>query len=154
MGGELRPAPAGASGPTFVAWAMHDPKSVPLERLQIVKGWLEEGELREQVLDVAGAAAGPDAVDLNTCQPEVGTGADSLCARWRDPDFDPGQPAFYYLRVLETPTCRWSQRQCLAAGIDCASVDEQDPLAACCDGSLPATLRERAWTSPIWHLPE
>lgn len=152
MGGEL-PPPAGDGPPTFVVSAMRDAMSVPLQRIQIVKGWVDGGALHEEVYDVAGDPDNGATVDLSTCEPQ-GAGADSLCARWTDPDFDAAQAAFYYARVLENPTCRWSQRQCLAAEVDCTRLGEDDPLAACCDGSLPATIQERAWTSPVWYLPE
>nr|MDJ0869610.1 DUF3604 domain-containing protein [Myxococcota bacterium] len=69
---------------------------------------------------------------------------DSLCAVWRDPDFDPGRRAVYYLRVLENPSCRWSQRQCL-------SLPEGERPAACTDPSVPTTIQERLWTAPIWY---
>jgi hypothetical protein len=152
MGGRIEPS---ADAPLrFVVWALRDPLSVPLQRIQIIKGTVRDGELHEEVVEVAGEADSPAAVDLTTCEPEdSGAGHAELCAVWTDPDHDPAAPAFYYARVLENPTCRWSHRQCLEAGADCASMEEGDPLWACCDGSLPSTLQERAWTSPIWALP-
>jgi hypothetical protein len=155
MGGELE-ARAEAP-PRFVVWALRDPESVPLERIQIVKGTLVDGELHEEVVDVIDAiddVNGPAAVDLATCAPEPnGSGASQLCGTWVDAGHDPGEPAFYYARVLENPTCRWSHHQCLEAAVDCDALEAGDPLWACCDGSIPATIRERAWTSPIWVLP-
>jgi hypothetical protein len=91
-------------------------------------------------------------VDPDTCETS-GEGADTLCSVWDDPTFDPGVPAFYYVRVIENPTCRWSARACLAASVDCATLPTGDPLSACCDGSIPLTVTERAWTSPIWYVP-
>lgn len=151
MGGELPARPAGATAPMFAVSAMRDAMSVPLQRIQIIKGWMEGDQLRQQVLDVVGGDDG-STVDTSTCTPNP-TGSDSLCTVWTDPSFDPTEPAFYYARVLEDPTCRWSQLQCLEAGVDCSTLPAGDPLAACCNGSLPKTIQERAWTSPIWYLP-
>jgi len=81
-------------------------------------------------------------VDPATCEPR-GAGADSLCAVWTDPDFDPGVPAYYYVRVLENPRCRWSTFDCQALGAEAPPVCRE----------LPATIQERAWTSPIWYEP-
>jgi hypothetical protein len=156
MGGNLPPAPGSGGAPLFAARASADAGTdeaagTPLERIQIVKGWLEDGVAHERVLDVAGDESGAD-VDLATCEPR-GAGADSLCAVWRDPDFDPTSPAFYYARVVENPTCRWSWRSCLAAGVRCEEKVPSGPLAACCEADVPRTVRERAWTSPIWYTP-
>lgn len=157
MGGDLEPQPSRDSAPHFIVSAIRDPGSVsisslPLQRIQIVKGWLENGEHREQVFEVAGGDNGAS-VDLATCEPR-GSGASSLCGVWTDPDFDATSPAFYYARVFENPSCRWSQYTCNAAGVDCsepASVPEG--LAACCEESHKASIQERAWTSPIWYAP-
>jgi hypothetical protein len=161
MGGVLQ---SGAA-PRFAVWALRDPGTARaagalLQRIQIVKGWVEGGSAREKVLDVAGGANGAG-VDLRTCEPtappagEKGVpGSEELCSTWRDPDFDPSAPAFYYARVLENPTCRWSTRACLAAGVDCrdpASV--RSGFEACCEEKVPKTIQERAWTSPIWFVP-
>ena len=71
-----------------------------------------------------------------------------------DPEFDPGIPAFYYVRVVQNPTCRWSTLQCNAAGIDCSKPDQvADEWKGCCDTGFPKTIQERAWTSPIWYKP-
>jgi hypothetical protein len=157
MGGELRPRPDGVSAPVFAVWALRDPgdadtPGTPLERVQIVKGWLEQGEPREKVHDVAGGDAG-STVDLASCETRGG-GAASLCSLWRDPDFDPEERAFYYARVLENPTCRWSQRLCVDAGVDCAAPETYLPgFAGCCLPTHRPTVQERAWTSPIWYTP-
>jgi hypothetical protein len=120
--------------------------------LQIVKGWIEKGEHREQVYEVAGGDNGAS-VDLATCEPK-GTGADSLCSVWTDPDFDAASPAFYYVRLFENPTCRWSQYTCNAAGVDCSDPSTvPEGLAACCEESHKGAIQERAWTSPIWYTP-
>ena len=158
MGGDLPPAPADAKGPRFAVWALQDagtPASpgTPLQRIQIVKGWVEDGDVREQVIDVAG---GPNeaSVDLATCEPQ-GEGHRELCTVWTDPDFDATAPAFYYARVLENPTCRWSQHVCNEAGVDCSEPGSVPPgLVACCSEEHAATIQERAWTSPIWYAPE
>ena len=106
----------------------------------------------------AGAAALADArpagVGLRSCQP-FGPGFDSLCRVWRDPDFDPAQRAFYYARVLENPTCLWSQQLCVAKGVDCEDPDTIGAgLADCCRKDHVRTIQERAWTSPIWYRPD
>jgi hypothetical protein len=156
MGGALAPAPAGAA-PRFAVQALQDPGSatepgVPLQRIQIVKGWLEDGVTHERVIDVAG---GPNdaSVDLASCAPK-GAGFARLCSVWSDPDFDPEEPAFYYARVLENPSCRWSQHVCAAARVDCARPDTIGAgLEGCCDPLHRPTVQERAWTSPIWYAP-
>jgi hypothetical protein len=157
MGGVLGAAPPGAA-PSFAVWALRDPGTpeqpgAPLQRIQIVKGWLEDGRPREQVLDVAGTPDGDAAVDLATCTPR-GAGADQLCTVWRDPEFDPASPAFYYARVVENPTCRWSARLCLAVGVDCIDPEGVvDAFQDCCREDHRWTVQERAWTSPIWLAP-
>ncbi len=150
MGGDL--LADGGKSPRFLIWAARDADSAPLQRLQIVKGWVEDGEPREAVVDVACADGGmpsgeprrcPDngaRVDLSDCSFPRNAGAAELSALWRDPDFDAGQHAVYYVRVLENPTCRWSTWDALRAGV------EPRP-------DLPATLQERAWSSPIWYVP-
>ena len=150
MGGELPARTDGADAPRFVVSALRDPGTaarpgVELQRVQIVKGWVDAGELHQQVFDIAGNADDGATVDEATCTPSGG-GADSLCAVWRDPAFDAGQHAFYYARVLEDPSCRWSTYVCnrLAAA---------DRPPACTDPSVPKTIQERAWTSPIWYTP-
>jgi len=158
MGGELSASPEPSAHPRFAVSALADPgvagaTPVPLQRIQIVKGWTEEGRTREKVYDVATAAPGGATVDPRTCQLS-GAGPSSLCAVWTDPDFDPTERAFYYARVLESPTCRWHTWVCNKAGVQC-----DDPatvtaaLAGCCDERYPATIQERAVTSPIWYSP-
>ena len=154
MGGELRSRPPGAAAPRFLVSAVRDahPSGGDLERIEIVKGWSEKGVARERVITVAGGdrEAG---VDLATCKPQ-GKGYPSLCSVWTDPDFDPEEPAFYYLRLRENPSCRWTQWACNEAGVRC-----EDPATitegyeACCSGEVPLTIQERAWSSPIWYRP-
>ncbi|HWP66290.1 MAG TPA: DUF3604 domain-containing protein [Candidatus Limnocylindria bacterium] len=157
MGGELLGREGAAGAPRFVVSALRDSGTArspgaPLERVQIVKGWLDDAGTHERVFDVA-VAPGPADVDLATCTPR-GAGSDALCAVWADPEFDPEAPAFYYARVLEVPSCRWSTRACLQRGIDCRHPgDVPDGWQECCDAHYPKTIQERAWTSPIWYTP-
>jgi len=151
MGGELRVAPGGAV-PTFLVTALKDPVSGNLDRVQIVKGWLgADGETHERVYDVAWspgrslAADGQlepvgDSVDRKRATWSDTIGAPSLRAAWRDPDFDPGQPAFYYVRVLEIPTPRHALYDAIALGLEAPT-----------EG--PSVIQERAYTSPIWYAP-
>jgi hypothetical protein len=156
MGGVLPPRPQGAGAPRFAVQALRDPAAAgaPLQRLQIVKGWLGAGgELHERVVDVAGDPAAPG-VDPESCTPPADAGgAAALCAVWEDPDFDAGAPAFWYVRALETPSCRWHAQACRDAGIDCDAGDPPEGFAACCDAARPRTIQERAWASPIWVEP-
>jgi hypothetical protein len=147
MGGDLANLSKGP--PTFLAQAMKDPDSAGLERMQIIRGWVDaSGELREQVYDIACASGAPDprthrcpatrsGVDTASCAIPTGYGAPQLEARWQDHDYDPDRRAFYYLRVLERPTCRWSTWEANRLG---------QPVR---DG-LPLTIQERGWSSPIW----
>ena len=150
MGGELYPQEG--SAPVFLVHAMADPKSGTLDRIQIVKGWVDEaGEANEQIFDVAWSspdrmqADGPLRPVPNTVDLETGTwsndaGAATLTAEWLDPDFDPAVAAFYYVRVLEVPTPRHSLLDKLALGGDV-------------DTRRPDTVQERAYSSPIWYRP-
>jgi hypothetical protein len=159
MGADLPAQNAGSGGaPTFAVSALRDPGTpaapgTALQRVQIVKGWLDGSELRERVVDVAGSADNGASVDPASCETS-GPGHDGLCAVWRDPDFDPTQRAFYYARIVENPTCRWSQKLCNARGVRCddpATIGEG--LEACCSPDHRPVIQERAWTSPIWYRP-
>ncbi len=152
MGGDLRSAPDGKA-PTFLVAAMKDAMSGNLDRIQIIKGWVAaDGKARERIYDVAvsdGRTIGAD----GRCTTPVGSTVDveraiwtntigdpELIAVWTDPDFDPGQRAFYYVRVLEIPTPRWT-------AYDALRFDAEMP-----EGT-PMTTQERAYTSPIWYTP-
>ena len=149
MGGDLGPSD---EAPSFYLWASKDPDTQHLQRLQIIKGWVEDGEHQEQVYDVACSDGGevdpetnrcPDngaRVDIATCATTPDKGANELSATWTDPDFDGSQHAFYYVRVLENPKCRWSTWDAIRAGTT------PNP-------NMHATIQDRAWTSPIWYNP-
>ena len=154
MGGDLSKAPAGKS-PTFVVWAMKDPDDANLDRIQIVKGWVDAaGAKHDRVFDVvwsgadsrkrgAGGKVPPvgNTVDTRTARYENTIGSPELAAVWTDPEFDPSVRALYYVRALQIPTPRWSTYDAARAGL---------PLL---DG-VPATVQERAWSSPIWYAPD
>lgn len=137
----------------FVVSAMRDPMGAPLERIQLVAGYaLADGTTREEVIDVAGTEV-TELPDPATCTPPAG-GSDTLCAVVDAPaGFVRERPAFFYARVLEVPTCRWSRYVCNEASVDCATVSPTDPLATCCGDPARHTIRERAWTSPVWWSP-
>jgi hypothetical protein len=152
MGGQLGAAPAGKK-PSFVIKATKDPRSGNLDRIQVVKGWIDaQGAEYEAIFDAAWSgdrkpdpATGKlppvgDTVDVAKATYTNSIGASALATVWTDADFDPSQHAFYYVRVLEIPTPRWSTRDAAALGL---GIPE----------GLPATIQERAWSSPIWYTP-
>ena len=150
MGGDLVAQESGTPG--FLVWAAQDPQAAKLQRLQIVKGWVADGRAQERVYDVAcsdGLAVDPEThrcpdngatVDISDCSITAGVGASELATLWSDPDFDPEERAFYYVRVLENPTCRWSTWDAIRAG-------------TAPRGSIATTIQERAFSSPIWYQP-
>jgi hypothetical protein len=166
MGGRLSGThPQGSGGPSgakrapaFAVRALKDPGSPgrpggDLARIQIIKGWVEAGRAHETVFEVAGSLNSDANIDLESCEARAPAHSE-LCGEWRDPNFDPAQPAFYYARVLESPSCRWSTWVCNAKGVDCSRPEEVPRgLRDCCDTSFPRTIQERAWSSPIWYSP-
>lgn len=151
MGSDVGAAPAG-SALRFLVAASADPggpgdaAGVPLQRLQVIKGWADkQGNHHQRVYDVAGDPDNGAAVDPATCEPR-GTGYTQLCAVWSDPHFDPDQAAVYYLRAVQNPTCRYSARQCLA-------MPPAERPYDCAEPFFDPVIRERAWSSPIWYTP-
>ncbi len=149
MGGDLLAAPG--KTPQFLVWAVRDPRAGYLQRAQVVKGWIENGQAKEKVFDVAcsdGLKVGANGrcadngagVNLKTCEPDRFKGDVELRTVWKDPEFNPKQRAFYYVRVLENPSCRWSTWDALRNGTP------PNP-------KLAPTIMERAWSSPIWYEP-
>ena len=143
MGSDL----AALDNPNFWVWASQDPSAPPLDRIQVIKGWIEEGEERQKIWDVACSGGRlPDdqgkcpateaAVDLETCALS-GDGAAELQTVFTDPDFSAEQIAFYYVRVFENPSCRWTTAIANEAGVERPT-------------DVPATVQHRAWSSPIW----
>ena len=150
MGGDLPAATGKAGAPIFAVQALRDVKSARLQRIQIIKVWVDaSGENHEEVFDITPDPDYSATVDLATCTPQ-GPGRDALCATWRDPAFDPQAHAAYYARVIENPTCRWTTYKCNDLQVDCSDADAP---RACCDGSIPKTIQERAWSSPIFYQP-
>ena len=152
MGGDLRMAPNG-NAPTFMIRALRDPDGANLDRIQVIKGWLDsDGKKSERIYDVAvsdGRSIGEDGrcktpvgstVDIENATYTNSIGSALLTAHWQDPDFDPEQSAFYYVRVLEIPTPRWTT-------YDAAFFKIPRPE------NVPPTVQDRAYTSPIWYTP-
>jgi hypothetical protein len=145
--------------PSFLVIASQDAGTpgqpgMPLQRVQIIKGWMTPaGDYREKVVHVAGDANSAASVDTTSCATQ-GKGFEELCAVWTDLDFKAGESAYYYSRVLENPSCRWSQRICVAKGVDCARPDTVGQgLEGCCAPEHRKVIQERAWSSPIWYTP-
>ncbi len=150
MGADLPARRRGA--PRFLVWAVQDPESARLQRVQVIKGWIEDGKPQERVYDVACSddlEVDPEThrcpdngaqVNLADCSVSADVGAAQLKTLWADPEFDRGQRAFYYVRALENPTCRWSTWDAMRAGTP--------PRPG-----LALTLQERAYSSPIWLNP-
>ena len=158
MGGDLPAAKSRA--PTFIVWAVKDPDDANLDRIQIVKGWTQNGQIFEKIYNVAwssrklggqvsdtqvrnGRVELPpvgNTVDVKNATYANSIGAVELKAVWTDPNFDPSQFAFYYARVLQIPTPRWTTYDAKKLGVPPPS-------------NVSATVQDRAWTSPIWYSP-
>jgi len=153
MGGDLPPAPEGNAAPSFMVYALRDPIGGNLDRIQIVKGWLDnDGKTQEKVYDVVWSGdrkPGSDGkvppvgntVDAKKANWTNTIGASELGTVWTDPDFDPSVKAFYYARVIEIPTPRWSTYDAVRFGFDIPE-------------GAPTSTQERAYTSPIWYTPK
>jgi hypothetical protein len=150
MGGDLPAKPAATPAPRFIVWAAKDPDGANLDRVQVVKVWLEDGRPQEKVFNVAVSAnrkidgksglvaAVGTTVDVKTATYKNSIGATELSAVWQDPEFTSAAAAVYYLRVIEIPTPRWSTILAVKRGL---------PLTP----ETPATVQERGWSSPIWY---
>jgi hypothetical protein len=142
MGGEISSAPQGSKARLLVT-AIKDPNGARLQKLQIIKGWVDaKGNSRNKVIDVVGAENTEGSVDLKTGV-WSGNGASTLCGVFEDSEFNSSESAYYYLRALEVPTLRWSWAQCASLPVN------KRPEA--CRNDAPKTLQEMAWTSPIWY---
>jgi len=151
MGGDLTAAPQGKA-PTFLVRALRDTEGANLDRLQIIKGWLDaEGKTHEKVYDLAWSDDRKPGADGKL--PPVGNtvnvaeatytnaiGVPALQAFWSDPDFDPAERAFYYVRVIEIPTPRWTTYDAKIFGVKLPE-------------DVPSSIQERGYTSPIWYTP-
>ena len=140
--------------PEFIVWAQRDKTGASLQRVQIIKGWMDSnsGRPHEKVFDVAcsdGLEVDPVTnrcpdngarVNISDCSITQGVGSAELKRLWKDPDFNPNDKSFYYVRVLENPTCRWSTWDAIKRGFE----PRED---------LHETIQERAWSSPIWYIP-
>lgn len=191
MGGNLPALPKAGLKPRFFVAAQQDPGTtnrgpVPLKEIQIIKGWIETastGQYRSKIVRVSGDGQSNADVDLKTCTASAnGSGKIEMCGTWVDEDFEADQRAYYYVRVIENPTCRWTTEQCVQAQFDCTKpnrkIDEQccDPVLGlnrahceaidctmpdtlsdkekrCCDPVVRPIIHERGWTSPIWFSP-
>ena len=141
--------------PEFIVWALRDMNSAPLQRIQIIKGWIDmnSGRPKEKVFDIACSdGLEPDPitnrcpdngarVNINDCSITSNVGSSELKTVWKDPEFKVDDKAFYYVRVLENPTCRWSTWDAIKSGFKPRE-------------GLHETIQERAWSSPIWYIPK
>jgi hypothetical protein len=153
MGGDLPAMPKAAKAPKFVVWALKDPLSGNLDRVQIIKGWYDNGYPREKIYDVVWSddrkidpktgklSPVGNTVDVKKATYTNDIGDSQFSKMWTDPDFDPAVHAVYYVRVLEIPTPRWSTYDAVKLGV---------PVPE----GTPTSIQERAWSSPIWYTPD
>jgi len=152
MGGDLKSAPDGKP-PVFIIYALRDPEGPNLDRIQVIKGWLgKDGKSQERIFDVAvsgGRKIGKDGrcttlvgntVDVPNATYSNSIGAPQLSAYWKDPEFDAKQLAFYYVRVIQIPSPRWTCYDAKRFGVKM-------------DKEVPMTVTDRAYTSPVWYTP-
>jgi hypothetical protein len=151
MGADLAPQPEGSRAPQFAVLAIKEPadsegrEGTPLQRIQIIKGWINaEKQPMLEIFEIAGDPDNGADVNRETCE-RIGTGFDRLCTVWTDPEFHPGERAFYYARVVENPSCRWNTYTCIRLPVG----ERPD---SCGDPSVEKVIQERAWTSPIWYV--
>jgi len=153
MGGDLSKKETDAQkAPSFLIAAIKDSEGANLDCIQVIKGWVDkDGQTREKIFNVAWSdnrtlsttgklPAVGNTVDIKTATYSNDIGAVNLQTIWTDPDFDANSPAFYYLRVLEIPTSRWTTYDAAELGVEVST-------------EVPATIQERAWSSPIWYKP-
>jgi hypothetical protein len=148
MGGDLKHE--NSKNPKFLVWALKDPINANLDRIQIIKGWYDNGEMKEEIYNVAvsdnrtqanGSVIPTDAkVDLETGAFDTTKGNVEFMTTWEDKNFDPNQHAFYYVRVIQLPTARWTLYDEIREGVSYKP-------------GVAKTLQERAWSSPIWYTP-
>lgn len=176
MGGDLPADHARAAGPYLAVWAEQDPEGNPLQQIDLIKGYLNaDGEPKVRFFDGLVRTADPvSRPDPNTCAVAVQNHPESLCLRWQDSDFDPARDAYWYARVREVPSCRWSAHMCrVEQQVDCRLLSPDNGAFApetgwqgyegCCQieetgGVFTGrdrfdTIEERAWASPIWYEP-
>ncbi|MGH8692799.1 MAG: DUF3604 domain-containing protein, partial [Burkholderiales bacterium] len=176
MGGDMPPPTPNQAGrsPQIAVWAQQDPENYPLQQIDIVKGWVDvQGKPRVKVFErVARTRDRIERPSIDDCSVRVGTHPEQLCTVWTDPEFNAAQDAYYYARVLEVPSCRWSAWQCnVEKKVDCSRLDPTNGMFSeasgfkgyegCCviDGAPGSfrgrntflTIEERAWASPIWY---
>src|SRR5262249_48148071 len=152
MGSDLPVRPDSAKAPRFMVWAMKDPNSANLQRVQIIKGWTSAGQSFERTYDVVcsdGIKPDPKThrcadngarASVTDCSVTPNKGAAELSTTWTDPDFNPANRAFYYAKVIENPVCRWTTR---------LAIEKKTPVPK----TDPPVVQERAWGSPIWYTP-
>ena len=152
MGGDLKTAPSSGATPSLLIRALRDVDGANLDRIQVIKGWLDaDGTTQERVYDVAWSGdrkpgadgklpAVGNTVNVKEASYTNAIGAAALQAYWKDPDFDASERAFYYVRVVEIPTPRWTTFDATIFGVKLPD-------------DVPASIQERAYTSPIWYTP-